>query len=193
MAKQLMHQFTTNADDLWAAVQVASTRLRMMRPVQVDPTRRQVQFSVSMNLVSWGHNAYVWVEPWPAGSVLQMRASTKFVPSVADIGKVSRLFGELVHAVGVVLLNPPGWRPDPGGAHDLRYFDGNGWTEHVRDGEAASTDPLAIQPASVATSAPANWLPDPTGRHELRYWDGRAWTHHVSDSGLQGTDPLQQP
>ena len=24
-----------------------------------------------------------------------------------------------------------GWHPDPRGQHDLRYFDGRRWTEHV--------------------------------------------------------------
>ncbi len=34
-----------------------------------------------------------------------------------------------------------GWYPDPGGHHELRYWDGKGWTAHVRDGAIQGTDP----------------------------------------------------
>jgi hypothetical protein len=38
--------------------------------------------------------------------------------------------------------SPPAWHPDPTGRYDLRYWDGQLWTEHVtRDGEQ-STDPV---------------------------------------------------
>jgi hypothetical protein len=35
------------------------------------------------------------------------------------------------------------WHPDPSGRHELRYFDGAQWTEHVSDQGAASIDPPA--------------------------------------------------
>lgn len=34
-----------------------------------------------------------------------------------------------------------GWYPDPGGRHELRYWDGKGWTALVRDGAEQGTDP----------------------------------------------------
>jgi hypothetical protein len=39
---------------------------------------------------------------------------------------------------------PPifGWYPDPAGRHELRYFDGRLWTDWVRDGETAGSDPI---------------------------------------------------
>jgi hypothetical protein len=33
-----------------------------------------------------------------------------------------------------------GWREDPYGRHELRFFDGHRWTPYVRDGEANGTD-----------------------------------------------------
>lgn len=37
---------------------------------------------------------------------------------------------------------PAGWLPDSSGRHDLRYWDGNQWTEHVSDGGTQGTDSL---------------------------------------------------
>jgi uncharacterized protein (AIM24 family) len=34
------------------------------------------------------------------------------------------------------------WHPDPTGRHELRYWDGNQWTEHVSDGGVVSSSPL---------------------------------------------------
>lgn len=34
------------------------------------------------------------------------------------------------------------WHPDPTQRHDLRYWNGTRWTEHVSDVGTASTDPL---------------------------------------------------
>jgi len=35
-----------------------------------------------------------------------------------------------------------GWLADPGGRHELRYWDGQRWTEHVSDRGAPGVDPL---------------------------------------------------
>ncbi len=35
-----------------------------------------------------------------------------------------------------------GWHPDPEGRHQLRYWDGNDWTEHVSDNGVTAADPL---------------------------------------------------
>src|SRR5438270_1247248 len=34
------------------------------------------------------------------------------------------------------------WHPDPAGKHDLRYWDGSAWTDHVSTGGQTSTDPM---------------------------------------------------
>jgi hypothetical protein len=35
---------------------------------------------------------------------------------------------------------PPAWYADPTGTHEMRYFDGTRWSEHVSDGGVVSTD-----------------------------------------------------
>jgi Protein of unknown function (DUF2510) len=44
----------------------------------------------------------------------------------------------------------PGWFDDPTGAHELRYWDGDEWTEHVSDGGAPSRAPVHGAPLAPA-------------------------------------------
>lgn len=36
---------------------------------------------------------------------------------------------------------PAGWHPDPAGRHEVRYWNGYDWTEHVSNGGVQATDP----------------------------------------------------
>jgi hypothetical protein len=47
---------------------------------------------------------------------------------------------------------PAGWFADPGGCHELRYWDGQEWTEHVSDNRIQTADPLsgAVPPVPSA-------------------------------------------
>ena len=47
---------------------------------------------------------------------------------------------------------PPGWFPDPFGRHELRYFDGANWTEHVSSNGRPSVDPPVGQSYVPTTS-----------------------------------------
>jgi len=58
-------------------------------------------------------------------------------------------------------LPPPGWHPDPSRRHELRYWDGTRWSEHVADGGQTGTDPLsppAPTDEPAATVDPADGL-----------------------------------
>jgi hypothetical protein len=55
-------------------------------------------------------------------------------------------------------MSAPGWYPDPAGvANRLRYFDGNSWTEDVRDAPTADA-PQADSAATVAAPAASRRL-----------------------------------
>ena len=50
-----------------------------------------------------------------------------------------------------------GWQSDPTGRHELRWFDGAGWTDQVADGGVTATDPMG----PVAPVAPVANAADP--------------------------------
>ncbi len=50
------------------------------------------------------------------------------------------------------MTHPADWYPDPDGRHEVRYWDGNQWTEHVTDNGVQSVDPLPTTPQTVRTS-----------------------------------------
>lgn len=61
-----------------------------------------------------------------------------------------------------------GWYPDPSGAHELRHWDGSGWTDQVRDEGNPSFDvvPPAAPPPDPAdrTTPDAGGVPSPPAR-----------------------------
>ena len=45
---------------------------------------------------------------------------------------------------------PPAWLADPTGRHQMRYWDGQQWTDYVSDAGAQSTDPVGSPGTSPA-------------------------------------------
>lgn len=43
----------------------------------------------------------------------------------------------------------PAWQPDPTGRHELRYWDGTRWTDHVSDRGTTATDPVGSPPSAT--------------------------------------------
>lgn len=71
---------------------------------------------------------------WAVKSALKKRVvelETKLATAVSSGG-----------APAAVSAVAAGWMTDPGGRHELRYWDGAAWTEHVSDDGTATTDPV---------------------------------------------------
>lgn len=49
----------------------------------------------------------------------------------------------------------PGWMRDPSGRHELRYWDGKNWTEHVSNQGQVALDPTSGDPSSACDSGAA--------------------------------------
>ncbi len=45
---------------------------------------------------------------------------------------------------------PAGWHPDPQGRHELRYWDGSKWTDHVSDAGVTAKDPVVAKKSLFA-------------------------------------------
>ena len=69
--------------------------------------------------------------------------SEKSVDFAAESGGRVRI--TLKYSGAVLTVEPDtaaGWHPDPGSRHQLRYWNGAKWTEHVSDDGVQSQDPL---------------------------------------------------
>ncbi|HWU22613.1 MAG TPA: DUF2510 domain-containing protein, partial [Nocardioides sp.] len=75
-------------------------------------------------------------------------------------------------------MTPANWHPDPTGRHELRYWDGTQWTEHVSDQGTVGSDPLE------ASSAP----------EQSQYAEqGHAETQLIDARELAAEQPAEQP
>lgn len=77
-----------------------------------------------------------------------------------------------------------GWKPDPGGAHEWRWWDGTSWSSHVSDGGVQSDDPLADldvppPPDEAAAEAPV----EPTADVPKK---GGGWKDKLKQAAEQG-------
>ena len=48
---------------------------------------------------------------------------------------------------------PPAWLADPTGRHQMRYWDGQQWTDHVSNAGVQATDPVGSPATSATTGA----------------------------------------
>ncbi len=58
------------------------------------------------------------------------------------------------------MSNDAGWRNDPYGRFQLRYWDGAKWTEHVATGGEQKVDPMGAS-AVIPFATPASAFPPP--------------------------------
>jgi hypothetical protein len=60
----------------------------------------------------------------------------------ADRNVIVNQYGAANLVAAAPVPQPAGWFPDPARRHELRYWNGTGWTEHVSDRGVGSTDAM---------------------------------------------------
>lgn len=88
--------------------------------------------------------------------------------------------------------SPAAWHPDPTGRHELRYWDGTAWSDHVSDRGITGTDALGGAPpaTSDSPSAPGFGTPpigSPTG------WGASPPSASSGTQPAVGSDPIGAP
>jgi len=95
-------------------------------------------------------------------------------------------------------MNNDGWFADPVGAHELRYFDGATWTDHVCDQGRRDTH----QWRSAPTAPPSHPAHDPAAQTSVGRADSTSWYEpaatyptggHYSGYGQPGHPPPGYP
>jgi uncharacterized protein YxjI len=92
--------------------------------------------------------------------------------------------------------NPASWHPDPMGRHQLRYWDGKAWTDHVSNNGVQSTD--ALQPRGLDKVDSALTLGnegDPTKIQTQLHGESKYRSANVGESAFVGggtifTEPI---
>jgi hypothetical protein len=82
--------------------------------------------------------------------------------------------------------SPAAWHPDPSGAHEHRYWDGERWTDHVADAGVASTDPLPAAPGEPRRDVTTDEVRGDGVRGDEV--PGSASDDSVSDDSVSGDD-----
>lgn len=79
--------------------------------------------------------------------------------------------------------HPADWYPDPFGRHELRYWDGELWTENVSSHGRQSVDPPTGEPKTVAGTDPTQRVQRQVEKHEAA---SGATEHFTGDGSIFG-------
>ena len=81
-----------------------------------------------------------------------------------------------------------GWRADPSGRHQYRYWDGTCWTHHVADDGKTSVDPLVQAPKKTTSTTAAS---ESSGLAPEKARKPRARTAEPDRGKAKSSDQLQ--
>ena len=110
-------------DQATGAFAVGGTPVTLTQVLEYDAAE-QIQWS-SAETRAWAHQLARSVSPM----------TRAWVGPHARVGPIAAVSPSEVVA-------PPAWHQDPAGRHQLRYWDGRAWSEHVSDDGVVGVDPL---------------------------------------------------
>ena len=91
------------------------------------------------------------------------------------------------------MAHPADWYPDPQRRHELRYYDGTAWTEHVSDGGVTSTDPLRSRLDRLDEALTVGNEADPSRVQEMVHGSRRHGAGIVGDIPPGGGTLFDEP
>lgn len=110
----------------------------------------EVTWRAPLTVFGSGKIQLAGTRPLPGGAPHAQRSAQQPAPSVwgeptatGGPGPTSTTQGHGPGWGGRQQPSPAAWHRDPTGRHEMRYFDGARWTEHVSDRGGAGRDPLA--------------------------------------------------
>jgi hypothetical protein len=108
--------------------------------VPVTPGRHTVKF---WWLAYWflPSNSAELVVDVPAGQVVQLVYKPRWLIFIAGVLQAIGVRGMVNQAGAAATAQAAGWHPDPAGRHEMRYWNGSGWTDDVSDAGVAAKDP----------------------------------------------------
>ncbi len=127
---------------------VCDAALSLTMPIKfADPQAGVIHASSIPTMSSWGEHIQIRVvADGPSRTSVFLQSGLKF--GLVDWGKNRKNLEKLYAAIdarlaaGVQVEAAGAWHPDPTGRHELRYWDGTRWTEHVSDAGTTGTDPV---------------------------------------------------
>jgi hypothetical protein len=123
---------------VYAALQnAARTRFTLTRS---DDFTMSVEFSSGASAFTWGEKFTAQVTSAQSGATIRVDGVGKVGGQLQQNARLHRLINQLLEDVAAQLR--PEWVADPTGRYELRYFDGEGWTEHVATAGVVGIDPL---------------------------------------------------
>ena len=145
-------QITTGFPPIAFALALATPRLQIdggqpvMRPwgetfVPLAPGRHTLRCWFRYLFFSTAGDATVTVD-LPPGQVVALRYQAPmwaaFASGTWQVGGTALPAAPAPAAVAAAAS----WHPDPSGRHEMRYWDGSAWTEHVSDQGVGGVDPM---------------------------------------------------
>lgn len=113
----------------------------------LGPTRRdRVDGFTTVSWLSWGSIVTVWLSPIPGGTAFTVEARPSFPLAPLDRRRNQRIVDVVSHELNGAAMasSTAAWAPDPFHRHELRYWDGVGWTESVSDRGRTTIDPMTV-------------------------------------------------
>jgi hypothetical protein len=107
--------------------------------IPVEPGRHQITMWYPYAFIKQASKATLVVDV-AQGQVAQLTYRPHILYIVFFPGRLKQVGVRAIQAQAQA-AQPSGWHPDPAGRHELRYWDGSGWTDDVSDSGVAAKDP----------------------------------------------------